>query len=498
MLCLPHSTCSNKWHDHTYYTHKQMVSACQGSTVEILLSFLSTPSTAEWYEAMGAYEVNSFLGALPRTWAPVVNATVNAMFGNGDGTSDSPITWTDYFCETCGTYVNKALQPEHWASICADCNKHEEDCNCCHKCGYTGDDCRCCETCGEAPGWCNCCSYCQQPEGECECDECRTCGYKVHHCGCYSDSHSSFGSTTKVPWVNRADEPIPFDLPTVSEGLHNEVDPLQAAADFYLLDAIKNGVRLNSVVGLTEDAGMRFTQNRDRIVRADSMLSAVTTAARRSHEGLIESVLPAFLAYSVAAVGGELRYHRALGRKDKNTGKAVLPSSRDKAWGKFTSLVQQKGASVLFDADVLFNEFNSSSYGGKLWGNAAKVVGQYLSGAMPAWLFVDRVFTLQHNGGCFLNKVEWRRKNSPKWGLSNMNYVLNAHAGKDVYGSPLENNETDWDLLLALASPGVRSLFDQSERAIRRIARRFGGHLPRITQSKSFEYVQGRKSRYVA
>ena len=100
---------------------------------------------------------------------------------------------------------------------------------------------------------------------------------------------------------------------------------------------------------------------------------------------------------------------------------------------------------------------------------------------MPAWLFVDRVFTLEHNGGCFLNKVAWTKRNGLHWGLSKMRYVLNAHAAKSHDGQ--DDMPTDWRLLCDVASPGVASLFLMAERHLARLARRYGGVLAPVGRS---------------
>src|ERR1700746_676910 len=251
---------------------------------------------------------------------------------------------------------------------------------------------------------------------ECECPECRDCGEKTQYCSC-SSGHTGyqFGSTKVAPWANREDNPIDWDLPTIADCDHDSIDPVQSVADFYLLDAIKNAVRFSEVEGASDALSMAQAE----LIRSDSMLSGLTYRAGQDYRRLVERLAPQFLAYAISAVGGD----------------STPPPSRDKAWDKFVKVVQKKGPEVLFDADTLFREFGGGSYGGEKWGNAAKVVGKYLDGSMPDWLFVDRVFTLQHNGGCFLNKVNWRKSNRRKWGLSHMLSVLNAHAGIDAHGN---------------------------------------------------------------
>lgn len=480
MLCLPYTNgdhCPSKWHYHFtsgkpidhFSVAALMASDCDTIRTHAILRLLSSEDVAatilqdvggsDWKVLDTFQRLNYYT---PRYWQPMVAATVLAL-AESMGLGDECLSFDDLYCHTCKHYVSKTLDKVHWDLLCGTCSHHEDECECCQTCSY--HPCECCQICGEGLPWqCECCSYCSQPMGYCECEVCRNCGETEGNCGCGSSSHSYFGSSTKVPWSEREDVAEPMSLPRIAECRNNDIDPVQAAADFYLLDAIKNLVRLADVTGADD----RMHLERHNVVRADNMLSALVTSAERSYRNLVDYLAPNFLAYALPAVGGELRYHKAVG-------KAFKTSSREGAWDKFVDVVERKGAETLFEADKLFLEFGAGAYGGKKWGDAAKVVGQYLAGTMPAWLFVDRVFTLQHNGGCFLNKVGWKRSNRLHWGLSKILYVLNAHAGKNYDGS--EDAPTDWTLLTQIASPEVAAMFHMTERHMARIARRFGGTL---------------------
>lgn len=464
MLCLPNTYNTNDWTSNYDLVDKASTGILPLQT-EVVLSLLSTEDVEGWFA--GASKNGSLQAAktiaywMPRYWQPVFEAMALAIF-DPENTGQVTISYNDLPCRTCDVIVHKAIDSEHWDSLCSTCYHHSEDCSCCLKCGY--EECECCQTCGEAPGWCECCSYCQEPLGDCSCDTCRNCGETVHYCSCNSGGEShTFGSTKAAPWLAREDSPIADTLPKIGDCDNGSIDPVQAAANFYLLDAIKSGVRFSQVVGADD----RLHAARPELTRQDSMLSALTVSATREYERLVEYLAPNFLAYSIAAVGGELRYHKACG-------KGVLTSSRDTAWDRFVDIVQEKGPETLFEADKLFREFGGGAYGGKKWGDAAKIVGQYLKGSMPDWLFVDRVFTLQHNGGCFLNKVNWKKKGQHRIGLSKMQYILDAHAADD----------TDWDLLLAVASPEVAQMFRMTDRAIGRLSKRFGGLLPPVRPTR--------------
>lgn len=470
-MFLPYGSggCQIPWHYHPssdqdwakLSTYSLMSNGCDGHKVEAILSFLNAESLAAWFGS--ADRAQAIVYYTPRHWQKAVAAAAHATF-DPNGTHAVSLSYNDLHCHTCGAYVSKELEQAHWDDLCSTCYRHSDQCECCISCGY--HPCECCENCLSAPGWCECCSYCGAQE--CECEQCEDCGNTEHYCSCGSGG-GLYGSTKKAPWETREDSPIDVTLPSMSDCKYKQIDPIQAAANFYLLDAIKSSVRMAQVTGADD----RWSAASQTLKSSDSMLAAVTVSGERSYRALVEYLAPNFLAYSLSAVGGELRYHKAIGGK-------VLSSSRSDAWDQFVQVVQTKGADVLFEADTLFQEFGGGAYGGPKWGTASKIVGQFVKGSMPAWLFVDRVFTLQHNGGCFLNKVSWARRNGRGWNLDKMLSLLNAHAGE----------VTDWATLLDCATPEVRQMFEMSDRAIRRLARRHGGDLPRIVRKPRSRYTE--------
>lgn len=399
---------------------------------------------------------------------------------------------SDLFCASCDTIVSNLTDSDHWDLICGDCGNHEdsEECNKCDDCESHYDSygsCSCCETCSNAPGYCVCCDYCGCSEYDCECEICDDCGYKGGGCGCSSTPYR-FGTTKEVPWEQDDPKYSPLDYVPGMSDVDKGVDPVRSAADYYLLDAIIGLTRMSEVV-VPEQFAPAWA-DRDRIVRNDDMLSAILVSAKRSHADLVERLDRSFLAYAVSACGGELRYHRALSS-------GPLSMSRSTSWDQFAEIVREKGAAALFDAEFLFEEFGSGSYGGHKWAVAAKITGQRLSGKMAPWLFVDRMFTLEHNGGCFLNKVQWSQNNDLDYGLHHMKRVLDAHDGlcsichKGQKSHPASelcagaSLYTGYDLLCKVASPGVRQMFQMAETRVNRIARRFAGELAPIVPSKA-------------
>jgi hypothetical protein len=401
-------------------------------------------------------------GTLRGTWegsAPQV--LLDTIYAGWDGSSE--LFPFDLHCGTCDKYVSQLTDPDHWDLICGECYNHTDsgDCEMCPECGdHTTDyGCGCCGTCGNKPGWCECCDYCSSAPGDCECEYCDDCGGMSGYCGC-GETPYRFGTTKSLSWDEMPALSESLDLDGMG-GIDKSVDPVQAAADYYLLDGIVNLVRFGQIDA--PEAGMRRLMDKREVVHNDDSLSTWVNSAERSRNRLIEKLDRTFLNYAVAAVGGELRYHRACAGD-------WAPQSRSASWDAFVGIVNEKGASVVYNAVDLFEEFGGGSYGGTKWAQIAKVCAMRLSGKMAPWLFVDRIFTLEHNGGCVLNKQSWAQSNTLGYGLHHMRKVLDAHASAD----------TDWNLLLAVASPDVAFMFRKVDSRISVLAKRAGGFLPPI------------------
>ena len=81
-------------------------------------------------------------------------------------------------------------------------------------------------------------------------------------------------------------------------------------------------------------------------------------------------------------------------------------SSRAFHWEQWWQEYQRRKNTSLIRraADVFLYENWEGGYGGDSWGTAAKVVADYLDGKMSKRTFVDRCWTMHHNGGCIFNK----------------------------------------------------------------------------------------------
>jgi hypothetical protein len=235
----------------------------------------------------------------------------------------------------------------------------------------------------------------------------------------------------------------------------HRIDPAQAAADYYLLFGLVH----NSFVEFEplilpskekfEEAGKILGKSAEEITKrrqevfdvADkdprTALTKLSKKADSLYHDLVEDLDGAFREYVHLACGGELRHHSAMG---SSLGK----SYRRGAWVRWYYIYKDNGPDALLKMAELFEEFGGGSYGGPPWAAAARILYQREVGELGPdeftnkQLFVDRVFTLEHNGGCFLNKLNWinlrKERSSPYcYHFGDMKeYVLNAHASHPV------------------------------------------------------------------
>lgn len=295
-------------------------------------------------------------------------------------------------------------------------------------------------------------SCCVQP-----CDDCGEYGWpdwiEEHECESSSDDDSDPSirkMRKKAPWAERGitiDATSPKakanwkDVWDLKPEQHNVV---QAAADFYLLEALSAGL-----VGTTDGKGQT---NRD--VSATTTMRVMREEASSLLDALVKVWDPILQTYTHIAVGGELRHHNAIGG-------SVLSGNRSFAWSGWKDVFDIVGADALTDANDLFLEFSGGSFGGKPWGDACLILHARITNKISPRMFLDRIFNAQHNGGCLLNKVQWAGDIARERGgkhaylhgmaLNDLTYrVLPAH-GQDP--------EPDYGTLLAYASREVQALF---------------------------------------
>lgn len=370
---------------------------------------------------------------------------------------------------------------EEEEETCPDCGEPEDsygNCSCEHcvhcneKMSGWGSICPICEQ--SCPGCCECCESCGCSSCEC-CDEC---GYSG--CDC---ARGEFGQSLKVGWEHRGIEAAAKSATDQWRQVWPEVDAdnfdlCQEASDFYLLEAITNGFvnsnkilfnavkpatpeQLFAIIGVDDERTTKHLATlRDSLTAVEPenaphpleiTLRNVIDEARTLFSRKVENADNIFRAYFHMAVAGEARHHQAMKAR-------ILSGNRDRAWSGWRSIYEQVGPEALMDLHDLFLEFSGGGYGGPPWAEACKILYSREIGTLGPTdflnrkMFVDRAWTLEHNGGCFLNKILWRVKNNKGWGMDYLkDRVLNSHAA----------NPPNYKLLLKVASPEVTKLWDQ-------------------------------------
>lgn len=333
--------------------------------------------------------------------------------------------------------------------VCDNCGDEfsdvEEAVDCCtnwtcNYCGYASDNQHdatfCCHTscydCGEE-GWPN-----DLEDHECSSDD-------EDGCGCCGGGSNSMGHSSNPPWVVRGD--LEYTDPRAADARHPKGkwqqvwgfepmhhDPVRAAGEYYILESILSG----SVGASHEDVVLR------RLMSDDTARKVLHNEAEEMMQAMVAEFMPVFRSYAHLAIGGELRHHVAIGGH-------ILPSSRSAAWAGWKSIFEAVGPQALLDAAELFEEFGGGTYGGKPWADACRVLHAFETGKLSARVFLDRMFALQHNGGCFLNKVTWADKNEMGWDVHKLQHqLLPAHGAFP---------EPDYATLLSVCGKKVRDLF---------------------------------------
>lgn len=341
----------------------------------------------------------------------------------------------------CYSPCNECDEPHAYpdSDVCGNCDSHTGcDCVQCNQCGDQAkcQDCGNCEhhcRCNECPsygchnklakvGGCDNCENCSEC---CDCfhrdscgdvggDYCGECGHCTDCCSCKKGQ----GNAEQPGWAVRG-QSVAVRFKGIDYGPWNAVDPVRAMADFYVLSYMVEG--------------------------SDPGQMAVAAVAAQARKDLVDVLDPVFQAYLDVAIGGELRHHRAIDMMSKD---------RAEAWGQWASIRNQVGPAALLDAAELFLEMDSN-YGGQPWAMAARILHSRVIGKIPAWVFVDRVFTLQHNNGSMLNKPfsngGWATHHNLYGGPELCLYVGEAHSA----------TITNLEFLLFVASPATNTLFNQ-------------------------------------
>ncbi len=183
------------------------------------------------------------------------------------------------------------------------------------------------------------------------------------------------------------------------------VNPIASMAEFYVCDYVIARATMSHRYGFTLH---NPSQRSDYLMRSD---------AKTYQEHLVALLEPIFRDYLLCAIGGEARHHWA----------ANMPGGRASSWEWFAGMALVHGRVYMLDAArALFADYSawSSGFGGQKWQSIANVLLARERGEIDAKTFVDRVFSLQHNGGSALNKFCWKGMCD----LSCMQEIGEAHA----------------------------------------------------------------------
>lgn len=236
----------------------------------------------------------------------------------------------------------------------------------------------------------------------------------------------SYGCTTTTPWPRISVDPDleygPNEWSSIYAGLTpHKLDPMQSAADFYLLFGIVNDsfckpttrrtIPSEDIVAASLLLGLSAQDFEERnALLKDSHNARRLHQLKRDAETMFNDVVlradDQFVPYVSLACGGEIRHHQSIGN-------ISLSSDRRTAWCQWPNIVEEYGTSAYTTMATMFREFDSDGFGGEKWAVAAELIRDRLEGKLGTTaflnkqMFVDRIFTLQHNGGCFLNKLSW-------------------------------------------------------------------------------------------
>lgn len=79
---------------------------------------------------------------------------------------------------------------------------------------------------------------------------------------------------------------------------------------------------------------------------------------------------------------------------------------RTAAWGEWRRYRERYGVDLLTNGAQVFDKGDwSNGFGGRSWGTVAKLVRDFLIGKVKPRTFIDRCWSLEHNGGCVFDKA---------------------------------------------------------------------------------------------
>lgn len=220
------------------------------------------------------------------------------------------------------------------------------------------------------------------------------------------------------------------------------LDPVQSMADFYLCDYVETVLSMGFKYGTSNYNGTRDAHQ-------------LRTSAQNFQRHIVRRADTLFQDYVFAAIGGEVRHHGSIS--------GSIPGGRESCWDYWHAMGESIGRETLTaDCVRIFGDGSwDSGYGGYAWETIARTLQGRLQGRLDARTFVDRVFSLQHNGGSLLDKARWVKLTPNGWSVDYCQSIGNAHASERI----------GFHVLLENASEEVRAM-------VRTLATQFGPWVP--------------------
>lgn len=183
-----------------------------------------------------------------------------------------------------------------------------------------------------------------------------------------------------------------------------------------------------------------------------------------------------FRMYAWKAIAGELRHHSGTQKPYSYSSKSKTKTDEELAQEytyldsgtrsgtgtRFFALqLTHNPVQLLEDACALFSDYDAweSGYGGEAWKACTDIALKRENGTLDPRTFVDRCFALEHNGGSFLNKADWRTPDRPwRHGVGTYGKERQSDDCKFV-GDAHHANPTDLHTLLDFVDRTVKDRF---------------------------------------
>lgn len=228
------------------------------------------------------------------------------------------------------------------------------------------------------------------------------------------------------------------------------VNPVSSAADFYLYEYIVHASGINSRI--PDHIYRDFLDNGFNL----SVTYNAGIEAKKQQRQLEDFCVPIFKEYLHYAIVCELCHDAVFAR-------SFFVSNAYEAywgWGNLCSVVGKETAAN--HARSLFMRPWKDCFGGKPWAKVAELLAKGEAGTISGapfdnHLFLDRIFSLEHNTGSVFNKNIWNYKQHYKMdSTANPHYIPYMRTVLDTH------HRGDIEKLRYHASPAAKTLYNKA------------------------------------